>query len=117
MLIRYAHLASPQGESFQGFWVMDHTNQPIHSLPFATKRDAQVFAGTIKTWGDVAQFVDAHALPFKVIRFNMSNRGVLVDSACEFNGDDCAHDVYTAREVVLTAAYEMGKLPVPQPKG
>ncbi len=44
MLIRYAHLASPQGESFQGFWVMDSSHQPMHARPFATKHDAQVFA-------------------------------------------------------------------------
>jgi hypothetical protein len=113
MKIKYAHLVSPNGESFQGFWVMDHCNQPLNTKPFATKHDAQVWNGKIETWGDVAQFVEAHELPFKVERWNMSLRGTLVDFADSIMGDETASTVHTAREIVLNAAYEMGKIPVP----
>lgn len=40
--IKWAHLSSPKGESFQGFWVM-FQGQPIHDHPFNTKDQAKRF--------------------------------------------------------------------------
>lgn len=106
--VKWLHLASPRGESFQGFWVVDSNDQPQHDKPFATQRTAQVWKGDICTWGDVAEFVALHSLPFKVMRFNMSNAGRLVDTV----GDElAASDLYTAREVVIFTAREEHKLP------
>ena len=33
----------------------------------------------MKTWGDVDKFLAKHDLPYKVVRFNMSLAGRLVD--------------------------------------
>lgn len=40
MHIRWAHLVSPQGESFQGFWIMSANRQPVITHPFETKKAA-----------------------------------------------------------------------------
>lgn len=47
------------------------------------------------TWAKVQQFIDHHALPYKVQRFNMSIRGVLVDT---FTGDAVE---YTAKDAMI----------------
>ncbi len=44
------------------------------------------------TWSKVQSFIDKHSLPYKVERFNMSLRGVLVDTftkdAVEYTASD-----------------------------
>jgi hypothetical protein len=47
----------------------------------------------MKTWSDVQTFIDAHSLPYKVIRWNMSLRGVLVDA---LTNDSVMHTVKDA---------------------
>lgn len=39
--IRWAHLTSPRGEGFQGFWIMTPNGQPINDRPFETKDAAK----------------------------------------------------------------------------
>jgi len=51
----------------------------------------------VKTWSDVQSFITKHDLPFNVIRFNMSLRGVLVDSISD---ESIAYDFRTAQEIV-----------------
>lgn len=34
----------------------------------------------MRTWADVQRFIELHSLPYKVQRFNMSLRGVLIDT-------------------------------------
>lgn len=102
------------GESYQGFWIVESDDDSVeinHSLPFMTKKDAQIYLGkNIQTWGDLAQFILVRQLPYKVVRFNMSNRGVLVDTICDEN---CADNLYAAREIALNTAYETHVVPVP----
>lgn len=45
VIATYAQLVSPNGEGFQGFWVMDPMDgQPIHSRPFKTLKQAKAVA-------------------------------------------------------------------------
>lgn len=39
--IKWAHLSSPRGEGFQGFWIMTPSGQPINQRPFETKDQAK----------------------------------------------------------------------------
>jgi hypothetical protein len=107
--IKYGHKVSPQGESFQGFWIED--DSMMVAKPFPTKKDAQVYLGrNIQTWGDLAQFIALRSLPYKVVRFNMSMRSILVDAIAN---EPAADNLYAAREIVLNTAYETGVVPVP----
>jgi hypothetical protein len=107
--IKYAHKVSPQGESFQGFWIEENDSLLV-AKPFATKKEAQAYLGrNIQSWGDLAQFIELRSLPYKVVRFNMSSRGVLVDTIAS---ETAADNLYAAREIVLNTACEMRIIPV-----
>ncbi len=49
----------------------------------------------MRTWSDVQRFIDKHDLPYRIIRFNMSLAGCLVDT---FTDEVKA---YTVREASL----------------
>ncbi len=49
----------------------------------------------MKTWPDVQKFIDANDLPYKVVRFNMSLYGVLIDT---FDQSTVADTVKTAEK-------------------
>jgi hypothetical protein len=38
-------------------------------------------AGAMKTWAEIQTFITENGLPFRVERYNMSDRGTLVDAA------------------------------------
>jgi len=47
----------------------------------------------MKTWGDVQAFCEKHSLPYRVMRWNLSMRGCLIDS---YNGSAVAYTVRDA---------------------
>ena len=47
----------------------------------------------MKTWGAIQAFIAKHSLPYKVIRWNMSLRGCLVDT---FTHETVAYSVKDA---------------------
>jgi hypothetical protein len=47
----------------------------------------------MNSWESVQRYVDLHSLPYKVIRFNMSLRGVLVST---WNGETVANSIREA---------------------
>ena len=51
----------------------------------------------MRTWADVQAFVAKHVLPYKVLRFNMSRAGVLVDT---FTDRSVANTVREARRLL-----------------
>ena len=42
--IEYAHKCSPNGESFQGWWVIGYDGQPINQRPLPSKKAAQAYS-------------------------------------------------------------------------
>lgn len=51
----------------------------------------------MRTWVEVQAFVTKHDLPYKVLRFNMSRAGVLVDT---FTDQSVANTVREARRLL-----------------
>lgn len=60
--VQWAHLTSPQGESFQGFWVMrDH--QPLNQQPYETREDALTARIALDKIDSIGQYLLTHDVP------------------------------------------------------
>lgn len=64
------------------------------------------------TWAKVQAFIDKHSLPYRVERFNMSLRGVLVDAftkdAVEYTASDAMRFLNGFAGAWVTARQEQG---------
>jgi hypothetical protein len=47
--VKWAHLVSPYGGAFQGFWLMNSNGQPTHPRPFETRKEALEALETMTT--------------------------------------------------------------------
>lgn len=93
--IKYAELMSPRGEGFQGFWVMDEKNQPIHDKPFQTRQAAASAAPLLI----VHRHMDASQIETEVtVTFRGVQRETIIEEVLRLvDGCDCIDSVEVRR--------------------